>query len=83
MVKKTVKRNRKDMRVYKDSNGQHSIIEVFLNTKNEIVGIGDIQMPVASDVQGLKNLLFSMFKATRHNIIDDEFLHNFSKMKRK
>jgi hypothetical protein len=81
-MKKTIKRKTKDMRVYKDSNGVLTIIGVVLDAKNDIVGTGDVQIPVGKSLQELKQQLFSMIKATRLNLIDDQFLEKHSKIRK-
>jgi hypothetical protein len=81
-MKKTIKRKRKDMRVYKDQNGKLSVVSVFYDSKNNLIDIGDVEMAVGDTLTEIKRQLFSMFKATRLEIIDDQYLEKILKQKK-
>lgn len=71
------------MRIYKDSEGHLSVISVILNHKNEIIGLGDVEMPIGNDLLSLKRQLFAMVKSTRLDILNDDIIKKLVKRKKK
>ena len=60
-------------------NGIYSIVEVILNTKEEIIGYGDYVIPTADSKYGLTLILSSMLKASRKDCLTEEDLKSIKK----
>lgn len=73
-MKKTKKRNLfSDFRIYR-FNEIYSIIEVYYDTKQNIIGYSDIVIPTSANPYSLKILLSRMLNGTRKPVLTDDDL---------
>ena len=75
-MKKTKKKKKLkycEYRILKRDNN-FSVIKVYLNRSNEIIGYSDYIIPTSDSVTGLKILLSSMLTSTRKYVLYDDDL---------
>lgn len=77
-MKKKKIANYTEYRVLK-RDGQYSIIQVYLNNNNEIVGYSDYIIPTSKSKIDLKYILSSMMVCTRKDTLTDEDLNKIKK----
>lgn len=64
-----------EYRIYKSEETEtYSVIQVFLNSKKEIIGYSDYIIPTAKQVHQLKLMLSSMVKCSRQQVLTAEDL---------